>query len=81
MTPDRQSDFIRSDELQDAAVRISDLPKLFNVSARTILDWISKDEIETFEHPIQPGKGRPVMAVRWGDIPSTKHHPTRWHRR
>ena len=81
MTPDTQTEFIRSDELQDAAVRISDLPKLFNVSARTILDWITKDEIATFEYPIQTGRGRPAMAVRWGDIPSTNDHPTRWHSR
>lgn len=81
MTPDRQDDYVRSDELQEAAVRISDLPKLFGVSARTILDWISKDEITTFEYPIQTGQGRPTMAVRLGDIPSTDQHPTRWHRR
>lgn len=80
MTP-TQDDYIRTDELQDAAVRISDLPKLFNVSARTVLDWIAKDSIATFEHPVQTGKGRPAMAVRWGDIPSTEQHPTRWHHR
>jgi hypothetical protein len=81
MTPDRQSDFIRSDELQDAAVRVSDLPRLFNVSDRTIRDWIAADAIATFEHPVQTGKGRPAMAIRYGDIPSTEQHPTRWHPR
>ena len=77
----KQSDYIRTDELQDAVVRISDLPKLFNVSARTIHDWIAADKITTFEYPIQSGKGRPTMGVRWGDIPSTEAHATRWHRR
>lgn len=81
MTPDRRSNYVRSDEMDEAAVRISDLPELFGVSDRTIRGWLAADGIQTFEHPVQLGKGRPVMAVRLGDIPSSVEHSTRWHRR
>lgn len=76
-----QSDYIRSDELQDSAVPIAWLPRLFGVSERTIREWISKDNLTTFDYPLQAGLGRPAQAIRWGDIPSTENHPTRWHRR
>lgn len=78
MTPTKR-DFIRSDELADAAVRVSDLPKLFNVGRATIDDWIAKDGITTFEHPGWDGTGRPPLAVRFGDLPIKAEGTTRWH--
>lgn len=80
MTPDRQSDYIRSDELADAAVRVGDLPKVFNVARSTIDAWLTADSIRTFEHPAWDGHGRAPLAARWGDIP-VGNHPTRWNRR
>ncbi|MFJ4173390.1 hypothetical protein [Microbacterium sp. NPDC089696] len=80
MTP-RKRDFISTNDLADAAVRVSDLPKLFNVSRSTIDDWLVKDEIATFEHPVWEGTGRPPLAVRWGDLPIKKPGSTRWNRR
>lgn len=81
MTSETKADYIRSDELADAAVRVSDLPRLFNVSDRTIREWIKIDEITTFEHPVQNATGARQLAVRWGDIPSTSSDTTRWKRR
>ncbi|RBO73512.1 hypothetical protein [Microbacterium sp. H6] len=81
MTPEpmRKRDFISTNELADAAVRVSDLPKLFNVRRSTIDEWIAKDGIRTFEHPVWDGTGRPPLAVRWGDIPLKSPGTTRWH--
>lgn len=77
-----QSDYVLSDGLDDAAVPIAWLPKLFGVSRRTIERWIEADSIRSFPHPIEESRpGMPDLAVRWGDIPSTTSHPTRWHRR
>ncbi|MGM7680094.1 hypothetical protein, partial [Microbacterium sp. A94] len=69
------------DKLQDAAVKVSDLPELFNVSARTIRDWIAKDNIATFPYPIQNDTGARALAVRWGDIHPACENQTRWTRR
>ncbi|RUQ07013.1 hypothetical protein D8M34_05960 [Microbacterium sp. HSID17254] len=74
-----RADYIRSDELADAAVRVSDLPKLFGVSRSTIDGWIAKDSIHTFEHPVSEATGRPPLAVRFGDLPIDKPGTTRWH--
>lgn len=80
MTRDRQSDYIRSDELEDAAVPIAWLPRLFGVSERTIQRWMDADNLETFPHPSEESRpGIPDRAIRWGDIPTD--HPTRWRRR
>lgn len=82
MTPNTQADYIRSDELQDAAVPIAWLPRLFNVSESTIRRWIRADKITTFDHPTEQSRpGLPDQAIRYGDIPSTQSHPTRWNRR
>lgn len=75
-----QPDYVRTDQLDDAAVPIAWLPRLFNVTDRTIRDWIARDNIATFEHITQTGTGRPQLAIRWGDIPLSTH-PTRWRRR
>ena len=77
----KQSDYIRSDELADAAVRVSDLPALFNVRRSTIDEWLKKDGITTFEHPIGEETGRPPLAIRWGDIPLQAAGRTRWRRK
>lgn len=80
MTPDPQSDCIRSDQLNDAAIRVSDLPRLFHVSERTIQRWLKADDITTFQHPEKESRpGIPDLAVRWGDLPLD--HPKRWRRR
>lgn len=76
-----KSDYILSSELADAAVRVSDLPRLFNVSDRTIREWIKLDEITTFEHPVQNATGARQLALRWGDIPTNIAGTTRWKRR
>ncbi|WP_136057263.1 hypothetical protein [Microbacterium sp. K24] len=77
----RQRDYISTNDLQDAAVRVSDLPKLFNVARATVDEWISKDDIATFEYPGWDGQGRPPLAVRWGDVPVGTPDSTRWHRK
>lgn len=82
MTPDRQSDYTRTDELDDAAVPIAWLPRLFGVNKRTIERWMKADSLTTFPHPTEQTRpGLPDQAIRWGDIPSQSAHPTRWHRR
>jgi hypothetical protein len=82
MTHDTQADYIRSDELDEAAVPIAWLPRLFNVSESTIRRWIRADDITTFDHPTEQTRpGMPDRAIRYGDIPSKESHSTRWHRR
>ncbi|WP_136032480.1 hypothetical protein [Microbacterium sp. PF5] len=73
-----RADHVRTDQLDDAAVRVSDLPKLFGVSRSTIDAWIAKDSIRTFEHPVAEATGRPPLAVRFGDLPINEPGATRW---
>lgn len=77
-----QSDYIRSDELQEAIVPVADLPDLFHVDMRTIRRWIDADELRTFPHPMHPEgtEGRPPLVVRWGDVQIGQHH-RRWRRK
>lgn len=82
MTPDRQSDYVATDELDDAAVPIAWLPRLFGVSESTIRRWLRADEIATFDHPTEQTRpGMPDQAIRYGDIPSNESGSTRWKRR
>ena len=76
-----KADYIRSDELADAAVRVTDLAKLYGVSRATIYNWIEEDQIATFVYPGWDGTRRPPTAVRWGDIPVGQPGATRWHPR
>lgn len=80
MTPDRQADFIRSDEIGDTLVPIENLPALFQVGERTIRNWIKADKIEL--HPYPPSQfGHPHgKAVRFGDLPVSSE-TTRWKRK
>ena len=80
MTRDQQADYVRTDELDDAAVPVAWLPRLFGVSERTIQRWMKADDLATFPHPSEESRpGMPDLAVRWGDIPTG--HATRWRRR
>lgn len=77
-----KADFVRSDELADAAVPVAWLPGLFNVSESTIRRWLRADGIATFPHPTEESRpGMSDLAVRWGDLPSDDKHSTRWNRR
>lgn len=79
MTLDSQRDYIRTDQLEEAAVAVSYLPKLFGVSESTIRRWLRKDNIKTFPHPVNESRpGIPDIAVRFGDIPINKEGTTRW---
>jgi hypothetical protein len=76
-----QSDYIRTNELQDAVVALADLPALFGVDARTIRRWVVADGITTFPHPVPPPNANEHrLALRWGDVPIGQH-ATRWKRR
>lgn len=82
MTRETQADYVRSDELDEAAVPIAWLPRLFNVSESTIRRWLRADNLNTFDHPTEQTRpGLPDQAIRYGDIPLKGSHPTRWNHR
>lgn len=79
MTSDRQVDYVRTDELDDAIVPLEWLPGLFGVTDRTIRNWVKSDSIVTFPNPLldtRDGQAK-EHAIRWGDIPFGTH-PRRW---
>lgn len=77
-----KDDYVRTDEIDDASVPIAWLPRLFNVSERTIRTWLEADGIETYPHPtLESRPGMPDKAVRFGDIPLASTDATRWKRR
>lgn len=69
-----RSDYVRTDELDEALVPLDTLADLFGVTERTLRRWLDADRIE--RRPYNGGK-----AVRWGDIPKPDTNATRWVRR
>lgn len=75
-------DYVRTDQITEAMVPVSWLPRLFRVSRQTIARWMKADNVETHPHPWEKGRdGAPIKFIRWGDIPFMSNGTTRWHRK
>lgn len=76
MTPDRQSDYIRSDELADAKIPLDQLPALFNVSRRTIERWLAAGAFTRHPYAGNDFGDAPGKAVRFGDLLDARNETT-----